>query len=40
LVATLLLAGWLAPALAVPRLDEVTEFVNEFLNALKAIFRV
>jgi hypothetical protein len=40
LVATLLLAGWLAPALAVPRPDEVTEFVNEFLNALKAIFRV
>jgi hypothetical protein len=40
LVATLLLAGWLALALAVPRPDEVAGFVNEFLNALKAIFRV
>jgi len=40
LVATLLLAGWLAPALAVPRPDEETEFVREFLNALMAIFRV
>ena len=40
MVATLLLAGWLALALAVPRPDEVAEFINEPLNTLKAIFRV
>ena len=41
LLSLLLLAGWLAqhPALALPREDTLTVFVEEFLEALNAIYR-
>ena len=44
LLVALLVAGWIAslpvPALSVPRPDKPTDFLQEFLAALSAIFRV